>query len=374
MQEEPNPIASGRGDEEKIRTAVNIAVRLGVLFALVAFCLRILAPFVTIVAWAAIIAIAAEGLYERWAGFHGGRRGLAAASLVVLVLLLISLPTIKLSESLLAGARGLSDQIAAGTLSVPPPSEKVSSWPLVGQRVYDGWQLASENLGEAVESAKPQLQAASRRLLSVTQSVGVATIQLLVSIVLAGVMLARRAGGESANKIAMRLFGERGQTLTRLARQTVRSVVQGILGVAAIQALLSGLGFLAVGLPGAGLWALLVLVAAIVQLPVLLVMILPIAIVFSESSTGVAVGFLVWSVAVSVIDNLLKPMLFGRGAQVPTLVIFLGAIGGMLAMGIIGLFVGAVVLAVGYELSVSWLDEKGEAPSIPSGGLAGPDR
>lgn len=113
-----------------------------------------------------------------------------------------------------------------------------------------------------------------------------------------------------------------------------------------------------VGLPAAGLWALLVLVAAVVQLPVVLVLVPPVIIVFSTAGTGASVVFLIWCVFVSLIDNVLKPLLFGRGAQVPTLVIFVGAIGGMLAMGIIGLFVGAVVLALGYQILAAWLAEE----------------
>ena len=158
--------------------------------------------------------------------------------------------------------------------------------------------------------------------------------------------------------MASRLAGERGVELANLAEATIRSVVQGIVGVALIQSILAGLGFMVVGLPAAGLWALLVLVGAVVQLPVTLVIIPPVLIVFSQASTPVAVAFTIWCVFVSLIDNVLKPLLFGRGAQVPTLVIFVGAIGGMLAMGILGLFVGAVVLALGYQILAAWLAEE----------------
>jgi predicted PurR-regulated permease PerM len=145
----------------------------------------------------------------------------------------------------------------------------------------------------------------------------------------------------------------------------VSSVVQGIVGVALIQAVLAGAGFIVAGVPAAGLWALMVLVAAIVQIPVVLVVILPIVLVFSTASTTVAALFTIWCLFVSTIDNILKPILFGRGVKVPTIVIFLGAIGGMLAMGIIGLFVGAVVLGVGYELLKDWIESSGEDSASP---------
>ena len=159
----------------------------------------------------------------------------------------------------------------------------------------------------------------------------------------------------------------RGNEFAELATATVRSVVQGIVGVAIIQALLAGLGFVVTGVPAAGLWALLVLVSAVVQLPVAVVMLPPVLLVFSSASTTAAVAFTVWCLFISLLDNVLKPILFGRGVKVPTLVIFIGAIGGMLSMGIIGLFLGAVVLALGYEILGAWMSdadapEKEESP------------
>lgn len=142
-------------------------------------------------------------------------------------------------------------------------------------------------------------------------------------------------------------------------------MTRGILGVAILQSLLAGLGMLAVGVPGAGLWALLVLLVAVMQLPALLVLLPVVVYVFTTASTGVAVGFAVWSTAVGLSDNVLKPLLMGRGSPVPIVVIFLGAIGGFLLEGIIGLFVGAVVLAVGYTLLQEWLAQEASAPERP---------
>ena len=153
-----------------------------------------------------------------------------------------------------------------------------------------------------------------------------------------------------------RLAGARGIELVDLAGATLRSVARGILGVALIQSLLAGAGFLAAGVPGAGLWVLLCLLLAIVQLPPGLVLI-PVAIyVLSTAGTVTGVLFLIWSIFVSILDNFLKPLLLGRGLEVPMLVIFVGAIGGFLASGFLGLFVGSIVLAIGYELLVSWLE------------------
>jgi predicted PurR-regulated permease PerM len=166
--------------------------------------------------------------------------------------------------------------------------------------------------------------------------------------------------------------GEHGSLLADLAEATVRSVTRGILGVALIQALLSGVGLLVAGVPGAGIWAVLCLLLAVMQLPILLVL-LPIAIyVFSYASTVGAVAFLVWSIAVGVSDTFLKPMLLGRGIDVPMLIIFVGAIGGFITTGIIGLFLGSIVLAVSYKLFLVWLEGEsaGLAPEEASAGAA----
>jgi predicted PurR-regulated permease PerM len=146
----------------------------------------------------------------------------------------------------------------------------------------------------------------------------------------------------------------------------VRSVTLGILGVAMIQALLASLGLLVVGVPGAGLWALLVLILAIVQLPTILVLGPIIVYVFSTSTTVTAVVFAIWSILVGISDAFLKPLLMGRGVDVPMLVIFIGAIGGFMTSGIIGLFIGAIILALGYKLYLIWLDQDTQQDAEPS--------
>ena len=150
---------------------------------------------------------------------------------------------------------------------------------------------------------------------------------------------------------------------SRLADGTVQSVTRGILGTALIQAFLAGIGMLVAGVPAFGLWTLLVLLLAVVQLPTLIVLVPIIFWVFGSSSTGLAVLFAIWSLAVGLSDNILKPLLLGRGSDVPMFVIFIGAIGGFMRAGIIGLFVGAVVLAVGHELFKWWLENAPESAS-----------
>jgi predicted PurR-regulated permease PerM len=347
--------------EPQVRTATEIAVRLGALLLLAAWCLQIVAPFIGIVVWAFIFAVAAEGPYMWLERRVGGRSTLAAAIFVLLALILLIAPAIVLSETLVRGAAGFAEQVRAGGVALPTPPASVAEWPIVGEQIYAAWLKGSENLALVLQQLRPQLEAVSVWLLAAAGSAGIALLQFVGSLIIAGVFLARTENLRGAlRRFVSRLTAGRGDEFVTLSVDTIRSVVQGIIGVALIQSVLAGVGLVLVGVPGAGLWALLVLVAAVVQLPVALVLLVPVLIVFATESTGVAITFLVWALFVSSLDNVLKPILFGRGARVPTLVIFVGAIGGMLAMGIMGLFVGAVVLALGYQILTAWLAE--EAP------------
>ncbi len=358
--------------ESPVRTAIEITVRLGVIALIVLWCLQIVAPFIGIVIWAMIIAVAVDAPFDRLCDWMGGRRRTAAVAAVSVVLVIIAVPMIMLSETMVSGAQRFSKSLAAGELHVPPPPPEVAEWPLVGEPIHEFWKLGSENLKAALTRVGPQLEAISKWLLRAAGSVGAGLLQLIASLLIAGFMLARSEGRRRAiEHFASRLAGpERGPEFANLAYATIQSVVNGIVGIALIQSLLAGLGFILSGIPGAGLFALLVLVAAIIQFPVIVVMILPIALAFSTLETGPASFLTAWCIFVSLIDNFLKPLLLGRGVQVPMVVIFLGAIGGMLSMGIVGLFMGAVVLALGYELFMAWLGpatdaSEGEAAATP---------
>jgi len=353
----------------KIRSAIEVSIRLGAIALLVGWCLMIIAPFLGIVVWAIIISIGAEGPYEKLCSLLGNRRALASTLAVGLALMLLIVPAVMLSETLITGAQDFAHDISDGTFHVPPPDPKVADWPIVGERIHEAWTLASENLRAALTKFGPQLQAVSRWLLGAAGSVGAGLLQLIASLLIAGVMLAKTEGRRKAVlRFAIRMAGEeRGPELADLTNATVRSVVQGILGVALIQSVLAGLGFAIADIPGAGLWALLVLVAAVVQLPVFLVLLPPVIWAFSALSGGAATMLAVWCLFVALVDNVLKPLLFGRGVEVPMLVIFMGAIGGMITMGIVGLFLGAVVLALGFALFTAWLS----APEVEGDAEAG---
>ena len=352
------------GDEGQGRTTpdlglwVDVAVRLGAVAVLGFWCFGIVAPFLSPIVWGTVIAVAVATPYAKLRAMLGGRSGRAAAVLVLVGLLGLIVPAAMLSETLVSGARNAADAVAKGELEVPPPPPQVANWPLVGDTLYPQWQQASRNLERTLERAAPQLLVVSRWLLAAAGSAGAGVLQFMLSIVIAGFLLANSESGETfARRLARRIVPRQGDAFIALARSTVTSVATGVIGVAIIQAVLAGVGFMAAGVPAAGLWALIVLVSAVVQFPVLLVMVPVIIWVYSAASSVVAILFLVWSVVVSLLDNVLKPIMFGRGVQVPILVIFLGSIGGMISYGIIGLFIGPVILAVGYEVFGAWLAE-----------------
>jgi len=341
-----------------------IAVRLGLVGILVIWCYRIASPFITTILWGIIIAVALRSNHVRLKNKLGGRSGLAAAVITLLLLLILIVPTIILSGTLVDSAQEITTRIKDGTLHVPPPSAKVKTWPVIGDSLHKFWSLASTNLGAALNKMAPQLKAFGGLLLSSAAGAGAWVLQFVIAVIIAGVLLTNAAGGQYvAHAIAARVADERGPDLVELSQNTVQSVARGILGVAIIQSILAGLGMYVVGVPGAGLWTLLVLLLAVIQLPPILVLLPVIIYVFSTAGTFTAVVFTIWSIFAGSCDTFLKPILLGRGAQVPMLIIFIGAIGGFMNSGIIGLFVGAIVFSLGYRIFIAWLKE--EAGPIP---------
>jgi predicted PurR-regulated permease PerM len=352
-------------DKAYFNRTIEMLIRLGVVAILVVYCYQIVRPFVIPVVWGVIIAVAMHPTFARLRAALGDRNGLAATLLTLFTLTVLLIPTAMLSETLVVGAHGIAKSLYAGTLVIPLPPESVASWPLVGERLAQFWHLASTNLQEALSRIGPRLQPVAKWLLSAVTGGGIALLQFVAAIIVAGVIVAHDAAGKRvAQAIAARLADERGNELLELARATIRSVARGIIGVALIQSLLAGMGFLVMGVPGAGLWALICLLLAVVQVGIFPVTIPVLIYVFATADTLPAILFLVWSILIGMLDNVLKPLLLGRGVNVPMLVIFIGAIGGFLASGIIGLFLGSVILVLGYQLFLAWLYGSGKTAPL----------
>jgi predicted PurR-regulated permease PerM len=345
-------------DQAFIRRALESSIRIGLVLFLVVWCFQLARPFFEPITWGIILAIATQPIYRALCRAMGGRRSIAASILVVGALLVLIVPSVLLTTNLVESVTQLAEKVDAGTLEVPPPPAGVADWPIVGDPVHAFWTAASRDLDTALDSFHPQLKVLGHWALETGASTGIGLLIFALSIVLAGVLLVSgEPAADAARRVAERLAPGRGAELVALAGDTVQSVTTGILGTAFIQTSLAAIGMLVAGVPAIGLWTLLVLLLAVVQLPTLIVLGPIIFWVFSSSSTGLAVLFAIWTVAVGLSDNILKPLLLGRGSDVPMLVIFIGAIGGFVRAGIIGLFVGAVVMAVGHSLFKWWLED-----------------
>jgi predicted PurR-regulated permease PerM len=347
-------------NRDSVSRALEVSIHVGLLILLAAACLLILRPFLPLIAWGIIIAIAAYPGYRRLQNLLGGRGRLAAVVCTVLLFAVLIVPVVLLTGSLVEGIQSLAARLKEGTPIIPPPPPRIGTWPIIGVPLNDAWDLASKNLTAALLTFAPQIKAAIPELLLASAGIGLAVLQWILSLLVAGVLLANAAtGAKVARLLSHRLFGDKGPEFEELAGATIRSVTTGIIGVALIQSFFAALGFLVAGLPGAGLWAVIFLFAAVLQLggPILIPAIIY---MFATASTTKALMFMGWCVIVGLMDNVLKPLLLGRGVAVPMVVVFLGVIGGFVTMGSIGLFVGAIVLSVGYKLFLAWLEGRVE--------------
>lgn len=342
-------------DQKFLSNAMASFLQIGAVLILLYWCYLIVSPFLSVVVWGVIISIAVYPAHVKLGGRVGEK--LSAAILVLIGIAIIVVPTWILADSTIGGLKFIATELEDGTAQIPPPKDSVAEWPVIGERVHEVWSAAATNLEATLNRFEPQLKSASQAALAFAgHSVG--TVFLFIfSVIIAGVLLTTASGSYTvAKNISTSLVGVgRGESLTVLAVGTIRSVAKGVLGVALIQTIFAAVGLLVAGVPAAGLWAGAVLVLAIVQLPPLIVL-GPIAIwYFSVAEPVPATVFLVYALIVSASDAFLKPLLLGRGVETPMLVILIGAIGGAITQGIVGLFIGAVILALGYELLKVWM-------------------
>ncbi|MBD79988.1 MAG: AI-2E family transporter [Crocinitomicaceae bacterium] len=335
----------------------DISIRLLVIGILLISTFWIISPFVLPLIWAIIIAVAIMPLYKHFEKLLGNKVKLSATLFTIIMVTVLVLPVLAVSGSLIEYVQALATVMQDGSIHIPPANESVKSWPLIGNKVYELWNHASRNLVEVLEQFEDQIISFSSYLLKAIAGFGIGMLQFLLSVIIAGILIAnRKTSIERVKRLAIKLAGEKGENYIPMIGATIRSIAVGVMGVAAIQGVLAYAGFWLADIPGAEFWALGVVILAIVQLPPTLI-ILPIIIYeFSVASTTTSVVFAIYMALVSLSDNALKPLLLGRGGEVPMLVLLIGSIGGMLSFGIIGLFVGSVVLAVFFKIYQEWLD------------------
>jgi len=358
-------------------------IRFGLIAIILVLCAQVFSPFASIAGLGLILAVALYPLHRSLAARMGGRQGAAATVLVLSGLLLLGVPTVMLGGSLAGQANALYTDIEAGNLEVPVPSPTVQDWPVVGERLYTAWNSAAEDLQGFVETKHTKIRDLSRLAIATAAGTVGTVLAFLGSLIVAGIIMAFGTSGSAAMlRIFSRLAGsDRGPKLQTLSTATIRSVATGVVGVAFIQALLLGIGFMLAGIPAPGVLALIALFLGILQVPALLVSFPAIAYLWwtgGDDGTLMNVLLTIYLLVATLADNVLKPMLLGRGVEAPMPVILIGALGGMVTYGMIGLFTGPVVLAVGYVVFMGWVDgpsneteslTQAEAPSAgaPSG-------
>lgn len=345
---------------------IQLAIRLGLLAVLIYWTVVLVRPFLPIMAWSVVLTVALYPVFSWLANCLGGRPRLAAAILTAVNLGIVIGPAAWLGLSAVEGARELAGQLAAGTLVLPLPSEGIRDWPLVGPPLHDIWTSASANLREGLSEVAPYLKPLAGTVLTLVGDAGMGALMFLVSVVVAGVLFPHGLKLAAASKrFLAHVVPEQSEHFLALAAVTIRSVSQGVIGIAILQALLAGTAFKLAGIPGAGLLAFAVLLLAIVQIGASLVLLPVIVWLWATQDAATALLFTVVLVAVGLLDNVLKPLVMGRGLTTPALVIFIGVIGGTLAHGIVGLFLGPIVLAVAWELMAAWARQEEQAAHIP---------
>ena len=343
--------------EEKVQIAIDIAIKLGLLAILLYVSLLIAKPFIAIIIWGIIIAVAISPLINSLEKRFGNRKRVIISFTVVVIAALL-IPTYMLSDTVIKESHTLTSVMKEGNVAVPPPTDQVKEWPLIGEKVYEFWDSASHNLKETLEPFKEDIKKMAGSVFSALGS-GLATILMFIGsfIIAAGFLIGRDKAEKFYENLFRRVVGEKGEEWAVLTTLTVRSVVTGVIGVAVIQAVFALIGLVLMGVPLAVVWAFIIMFLTIIQVPALIVIGPIIAYVFSQGSGTAEIVFTVYMLIVGASDGVLKPLLMGRGVDIPMLVILIGAIGGMILMGMIGLFVGAVIFALSYKLFGLWIAE-----------------
>ncbi len=337
---------------------IQLAIRLALLTFLLYWTFVLVRPFIPILAWSMVLTVALYPTYDRLSIRLGDRPKLAAAIITILNLAIIIGPVTWIGFGLIDGLQGLAGQLGAGSLVVPSPPDGVKDWPIVGARVYSLWDQAATNLGAVLRQIAPHLKPLAGPVLIFAGGAGVGTLKFIVSVALSGFLFLYGPRFVAASRrVQARLVTQRSQDFVALAGLTIRTVSQGVIGVAVLQSLLAGIGLKLAGVPHAGLLAFAVLVLAILQIGSAIVIIPVIIWIWATKDFAGALLLTIYLLVVGLADNVLKPMLMGRGLRTPMLVIFVGVLGGMLAHGIVGLFIGPIILAVAWELMTAWIRE-----------------
>jgi predicted PurR-regulated permease PerM len=351
-------------DPQSPRSLLEVLIRAALIVVLAVLCYQVFAPFLVLMEWALILSVTLYPVHQRLARRLGGRQGWAATVIALLGIVVIVAPTAVLVNSMGESVQRIVQAVQENSLVVPPPRAGIADLPFVGPRIYAAWQAAHTDLPAFVQTLQPQVGNLAKAAIATVAAIGGDILKFVAAYIIAGIVMAFGTGGATASRaIFTRLFGaERGLELASLSVATIRAVAQGVIGIAFVQAIAVGLALLVAGVPLAGLLAGVVLVLGIAQVPALIVTLPAIGYIWwsGDYGTGAASAYTVLLVLVGMVDNVLKPLVLGRGVDVPMPVILVGALGGMATAGILGLFVGATLLALGYKIFMGWVHDSPE--------------
>jgi predicted PurR-regulated permease PerM len=340
-------------------TFVELAIRLAALGALLYFAFVLIRPFISIVIWSVVLTVALYPAFEWLARRLQGRRRLAAFLITLFSLLIVIGPATWLALDLTESIQQISGQFDLSAVSLPPPPQSVKGWPLIGDPVYQFWYLASTNLSAALSQLAPQLKPLGGSLLRIAASMGTGILKFFAAVILAGFLFVPApALADAVRNFLRRLVSKRGEEFISLAGTTIRTVSRGVIGISVVQALFAAIGLTIAGVPGAGLITSAVLISGIIQIGPSVILIPVVIWSWTAMDAMTALIFSIYMIAVNLMDNVLRPMVMGRGLKTPLLVTLVGVIGGTLAYGITGLFLGPIVLAVSWELLTAWTNDQ----------------
>ena len=353
----PNNVPSviARGELTRIVLAVLL---IGILISASFWVLR---PFLLSAVWATMIVVATWPLMLKVQA-RARRRSFAVIVMTGAMLLIFVAPLVLATQALVGNMDTITGWIRAlPTAKIPPPPDWVSGIPLIGDKINVRWtDVAVAGTGELLQRLEPFMNDAAKWVASAFGRVGIFVIEFLLTVVIAAILYAQgEAARDSLIRFGRRLAGDRGQKVVVLAGQSIRAVALGVVVTALVQTVLAGLGLAVAGVPFAGLLSAVILLFCIAQIGPTIVLAAAVVWLFWTGATGWGTALAVWTVIVGMLDNVLRPMLIRRGADLPLLLIFAGVIGGLLSFGLIGLFVGPVVLAVSYTLLKEWMAEQG---------------
>jgi predicted PurR-regulated permease PerM len=355
----PLPQADSELEQRASSSLLDVLIRASLIGVLAVLCYQVFSPFLTLMVWSIILAVTLYPLHQWLAHKVGGKQWLTSTILVIVGLLLIITPMALLMNSFADSVRHFIGAVQQNTLAIPAPREGVEKWPLVGKQIHDVWSKAHTDLPGFVRSMQPKIGELAQKAVAMVASIGSGLLLFLVSFLVASILMAYgESGARGSRAIFVRVAGAaRGEALAKLSTATIRAVALGVIGVAFIQAILIGLALLLAGVPAAGVLSAIALVLGIAQVPALIVTVPAIIYIWSSGDyrTAAAITHTIILLLTGMADNVLKPLMLGRGVDAPMPVILLGALGGMASGGILGMFVGATLLALGYQIFMGWI-------------------